>query len=421
MSSFNIDEQKSLTASEVTVDRVLSHYLWNSPTPPKYEQMAASITDSTRTAIKIDAIDYMKNGAGKYASAADFKMFEKFFDTGKLSTREKPYSFEEIGNLLYGSGENGFEKIKNGFVNSGFNVDVSQYVTATSSADYVERAFIFGSTKVTVTKEDIEKLQFVVHADGSKEIRNLRITPKNDDFDFVGGDSASGLTAQAKKAVVDTFNAVFKATLDPKDIGKTVPIEYTDTDKLAYVTVTEKDFRKLQADKAQLQQDDISNIGMDMLTYPNIPLRDAMAKLAVKLMKSPSLYSTHWDSWLNWETAPSLSQAAKLLSPVIIDLDGDGVETVGLAGNIRFDHSKDGFAMQTGWAGKDDGLLVLDLNGNGIIDNGGELFGDNTLLADGSLAANGFEALKQYDTNKNGMLDSGDSKWSGFRIWQDAD
>ena len=211
--------------------------------------MAVSVNHAERTAIKIDTTDYMKNGAGRYASAADFKMFENFFKEIKLLPREQPYSFDEIGNIIYG--EERFKEFKKDFDNTdkGFTTPVSQYITATSSADYVERAFIFGSTQVTVTKEDRAKLQFVVHADGSKEIRNLRITPKNDDFDFVGGDSASGLTAQAKKAVVDTFNAVFKATLDPKDIGKTVPIEYTDTDKLAYVTVTEKDFRKLQADK----------------------------------------------------------------------------------------------------------------------------------------------------------------------------
>ena len=44
----------------------------------------------------------------------------------------------------------------------------------------------------------------------------------------------------------------------------------------------------------------------------------------------------------------------------------------------NFDHNSNGFAESTGWAKPDDGLLVLDRNNNGIIDNGTELFGDNT-------------------------------------------
>lgn len=54
---------------------------------------------------------------------------------------------------------------------------------------------------------------------------------------------------------------------------------------------------------------------------------------------------------------------------------------------------------------KKDGFLCLDLNGNGTIDNGGELFGDKTLLADGTTAKNGFEALAQYDGNGDGIID----------------
>ncbi len=69
MSDSNI--QKSLKVSEVTVDRILSHYLWNSPTPPKREHMAASQTNAARMPVRIDAVDYMKNGEDRYASAVD--------------------------------------------------------------------------------------------------------------------------------------------------------------------------------------------------------------------------------------------------------------------------------------------------------------------------------------------------------------
>ncbi len=56
------------------------------------------------------------------------------------------------------------------------------------------------------------------------------------------------------------------------------------------------------------------------------------------------------------------------------------------------DHNSNGFAEKSGWVGEDDGLLVLDRNGNGTIDNGKELFGDQTFLNNGSRAVNGFQA-----------------------------
>ncbi|MDZ4316739.1 MAG: hypothetical protein U0989_18470, partial [Azonexus sp.] len=79
--------------------------------------------------------------------------------------------------------------------------------------------------------------------------------------------------------------------------------------------------------------------------------------------------------------------------PIILDLDGDGLETVGLASNIHFDHDGDGVLTKTGWVGKDDALLVWDRNANGSIDTGAELFGDFTMLPNGTLAPNGFAAL----------------------------
>ena len=67
----------------------------------------------------------------------------------------------------------------------------------------------------------------------------------------------------------------------------------------------------------------------------------------------------------------------------------------------------------------DDGLLALDLNGDGRIGHGGELFGDNTLLPDGSPAENGYAALAQYDANQDGIIDSQDAVFERLRVWRD--
>ena len=46
------------------INRILSRYLWNSPTPPTRENMAVSVTHTEHSAVQIDAVDYMKNGVG---------------------------------------------------------------------------------------------------------------------------------------------------------------------------------------------------------------------------------------------------------------------------------------------------------------------------------------------------------------------
>ena len=80
---------------------------------------------------------------------------------------------------------------------------------------------------------------------------------------------------------------------------------------------------------------------------------------------------------------PSRSNTYRIVwiggDPLALDLDGDGVETIapnGYSGAL-FDHNNDGIKTATGWIKGDDGLLVRDLNGNGAIDNGAELFGDS--------------------------------------------
>lgn len=108
-------------------------------------------------------------------------------------------------------------------------------------------------------------------------------------------------------------------------------------------------------------------------------------------------------------------------SPLILDLDGDGIEIPPLSGAITFDHDADGVRTGTAWAGADDGLLVLDLDGNGLIDSGRELFGNNTLLANGQKATDGYAALRDLDGNADGVLDTTDAPFAALRVWRDLD
>ncbi|MBF0097993.1 MAG: hypothetical protein HQM04_18240 [Magnetococcales bacterium] len=116
-----------------------------------------------------------------------------------------------------------------------------------------------------------------------------------------------------------------------------------------------------------------------------------------------------------------LKRASMLLSPIVLDLDGDGIETTRESLTTFFDYDGNGFAESTGWVGADDGLLVRDINGNGWIDDGRELFGSETLLANGSKAAHGYLALAELDDNHDGMLNAADPAFATLMVWKDSD
>jgi len=107
--------------------------------------------------------------------------------------------------------------------------------------------------------------------------------------------------------------------------------------------------------------------------------------------------------------------------PLALDLDGDGIETVGAAGSnvVLFDHDGDGTRTGTGWVKADDGWLVMDRNGNGTIDTGAELFGVDTVLANGQQAPDGFSALRDLDSNADGLFNAQDAQFTNVRVWRD--
>lgn len=115
-------------------------------------------------------------------------------------------------------------------------------------------------------------------------------------------------------------------------------------------------------------------------------------------------------------------------SPLILDLDKTGfIITVDLKRGVAFDLDADGFAENVGWtyAKVANGFLVLDQNGNGRVDDGRELFGNSTILPDGTTAGHGFEALAFFDRldqggNNDGQISASDLVWSSLQLWVDS-
>ncbi len=116
-------------------------------------------------------------------------------------------------------------------------------------------------------------------------------------------------------------------------------------------------------------------------------------------------------------------------SPIVIDLANNGIK-LGEAGvGVRFDVNANGTREHIQWVrpGGDEAFLVLDRSGNGLIDDGSELFGVGTpLILDGRNAPNGFVGLAQYDLrqlggNDDGLITEADAIWPQLRLWTDLD
>ena len=115
-------------------------------------------------------------------------------------------------------------------------------------------------------------------------------------------------------------------------------------------------------------------------------------------------------------------------SPIVVALSGNRFDLSGLEDPVLFDLDNDGQLELSGWTARDGGtaFLALDRNGNCVIDDGGELFGNHTLLPDGSVAVNGYVALSPYDSPALGgdgdlEITPGDAIWPSLCLWLDRD
>ncbi len=113
-------------------------------------------------------------------------------------------------------------------------------------------------------------------------------------------------------------------------------------------------------------------------------------------------------------------------SPLVLDLNGDGIHTTGLDWPVQFDIDGDGTLDTVAWTDPmtEEGFLWLDLNGSGVVDGGEELFGVGMRMPDGRRAPDGFEALRVYDRptnggNADGAITRNDRIWGHLRIWVD--
>lgn len=119
-----------------------------------------------------------------------------------------------------------------------------------------------------------------------------------------------------------------------------------------------------------------------------------------------------------WDHAPKWLRDLRerirdiLSDPLVLDLDGDGIEITSLASSTTmFDLDGDSALERTAWVSPHDGLLVQDANGNGSVDGVAELFG--------SANVDGYDELALLDSNADGRIDSADPAFAQLKVWRD--
>jgi hypothetical protein len=118
------------------------------------------------------------------------------------------------------------------------------------------------------------------------------------------------------------------------------------------------------------------------------------------------------------------------ISPVLLTLGPNAFRLTSIDGGVRFDLDGDGTVDRVSWtaADSDDAFLWMDRNGNGVVDDGRELFGTFTPLSwtmFGPAAAHGLDALAWFDLTANGgvsdgWIDSRDRVFNMLRLWRDS-
>lgn len=140
-------------------------------------------------------------------------------------------------------------------------------------------------------------------------------------------------------------------------------------------------------------------------------------KIEVSIEQAEQLVQLNDSSWTGSLEVRSasvmISSFLMFADPVVLDMNGDGLHLRGAEDGVSFDMAGTGTRQQTGFVRGDDALLYLDRDGNGLLDDGKELFGDQ----EGD--AHGFAELSKYDGNGDGWIDASDAAYDELKVFQD--
>ena len=239
-------------------------------------------------------------------------------------------------------------------------------------------------------------------------------------FDYGSGTSYHNNIQDSNENSLPYFVANVKVTLHDAGTGSVLQTMFTDTaGKYLFTGVNAGNyyvqFDKTDAVSFDAYYQEYRTVARQAWAAPDVGNNDAVdSDVNGRSNTDEELRVSRTDSFYLAQGATDLTRDAGI-TPIVIDLDGDGIQTVARgASDATFDLFGNGSAVQSGWISGQDGFLAVDSNGNGRIDGIGELFGGNAKGA-------GFAKLASFDSNGDGLVDSGDTAFGELRIWVDAD
>ncbi len=186
----------NISAAEVT-----NLYLYGQSTTPANLADVSVLSHQAPSPLSFDVDQYMTLGAGRFGKPSQFAMINWFMENSVLGEIgvETRYTLAELVSLTGAS----------------LRVRVTQAFYDDGSDDVVQRTYIWNTTHFI-----LEDATFVMGADGTRWIENLKILPEVEDFDFRGG-WVSELASYALVTVtVHLISALFARNFD--GLGKSV-------------------------------------------------------------------------------------------------------------------------------------------------------------------------------------------------------
>lgn len=233
-----------------------------------------------------------------------------------------------------------------------------------------------------------------------------------------GGDFALKISGQADKLKVDFSKQVVNGLSTPSCDGSATP---------ATPQKFKGNFAFNGTNSSNMNCTDIPSKTVSTSTY----ISAASADTFVVPLKD-LLIANDWRGARITITVTALDQMGKpinictqetgLASPIVLDFSNEPtLSTVSINNSkVKFDLLADGRKTRTGWIDGNRGFLAIDLNRDGVINHGGELFGEGTaLLGSEGTAVNGYEALKQYTVKGQDFIDTNTPVYRDLFVWFD--
>ncbi|WP_454762239.1 hypothetical protein [Caulobacter segnis] len=186
-----------MSGTILNIENVTNLYLFGQTTRPA--DLASDVLirpEGDGAFVTVDGAQFMGQGGGRFAVGAAFAIIQRFFEDDTLA----PGTYSKLD-------------LTARYSLSNITINIKQYELADSQDDYQERVYIYNQTAFQISA----LADFVVNADGSKEIQNYAIVPFGEEnFDFTGSNP-----------VINFFQSfLLEEKIDPSNIGRKVIMNF---------------------------------------------------------------------------------------------------------------------------------------------------------------------------------------------------